>query len=73
MNEFNRLQMALDPSGLTESCDVCNAVIVNWRYLQMSFLTWDGRIVCNNCRTELLKIENNGLTSGETGVVYKKI
>ena len=56
MNEFNRLQMALDPNGLTESCDLCGAVIVNWNYLQMSFLTWDGKIVCNNCRTEMAKV-----------------
>jgi hypothetical protein len=55
MNEWNRLQMALDPLGLTESCDRCNALIINCDWMEMSFLTFDGQIVCNNCRGELLK------------------
>jgi hypothetical protein len=58
VNEWNRMQMALDPSGLTESCDRCNALITNWDHIQWSFLTFDGKIVCNECRTELLKTKN---------------
>jgi hypothetical protein len=55
------MQMALDPEGLTESCDRCNALIFNWDWMGMAFLTFDGKIVCNNCRTELLKLSvDNG-------------
>lgn len=57
MNEWNRMQMALDPSGLTESCDRCNCLITNWSWMAMSFVTLDGKIVCNDCRGELLKIK----------------
>lgn len=49
------MQMALDPSGLTESCDRCNALIINWNWMGQAFLTLEGKIVCNNCRGELLK------------------
>ena len=57
MNAWNQQQMDEDPSGLTESCDRCNSLITNWEWLQMSFVTFDGRIVCNFCRGELLKEE----------------
>ena len=60
MNEWNKMQMALDPSGLTESCDKCNALITNFWWMGMSFLTFDGKIICNNCRTEAVK------TNGES-------
>lgn len=49
--------MALDPSGLTESCDRCNALITNWGWMGMAFLTFDGKVICNNCRGDLLKID----------------
>jgi len=57
MNEFNRMQMALDDSGLTESCDRCNYLIHNWSWMGWAFVTFEGQIVCNNCRTELAKLK----------------
>ena len=62
VNEWNRMQMALDPSGLTESCDRCNALITNWFWMGMSFLTFEGQIICNNCRTELAKVNHEEIT-----------
>ena len=50
------MQMALDPNGLTELCDRCESLIDNRRWMGMSFLTFDGKVICNNCRTELLKL-----------------
>ena len=51
MNEWNRMQMALDDSGLTESCDRCNNLIINWDHMQMCFLSRNGvDILCNDCR-----------------------
>lgn len=38
----------LDP--LTEVCDVCGTLIRNFKWMLWSFVTEDGRIVCNNCR-----------------------
>lgn len=55
MNEWNRLQMEDDPSGLMESCERCGSLIINWDWMQMAFLTFEGKIVCNNCRGEILK------------------
>lgn len=58
MNEWNKMQLTLDDSGLIESCDFCNALITNWIWLGMSFLTFDGKIMCNDCRTKSLKSFN---------------
>ncbi len=43
----------MDP--LSEVCDDCHTVIRNWKWMQWSFVTYDGRVVCNQCRTERLK------------------
>jgi len=62
------MQMALDPNGLTELCDRCESLIDNRRWMGMSFLTFDGKVICNNCRTELLKLtisENNCTLSSQ--------
>lgn len=45
----------LDP--LTEVCEDCGKLIRNWTFERFSFLTYDGKIVCNGCRTERLKKE----------------
>ena len=55
MNEWNRMQMALEP--LAESCDFCGKLIINWSWMQMSFVTWDGSIACNDCRSRMAKGE----------------
>jgi hypothetical protein len=62
MNEWNKMQLALDPDGFVESCDRCQALIINWHWMGNAFVTFDGKIVCNNCRTDLAK----GLTIEET-------
>ena len=64
-NEWNRLQMALDDSGLMESCDRCGKLITNWTWLQMSFVTFDCKIVCIHCRGELLKIQVDQTANGD--------
>jgi hypothetical protein len=64
MNEWNKMQMALDDSGLTESCDRCNKLILNWSWMQMSFVSRNGKdILCNDCRREeVIKMVEEGLT-----------
>ena len=49
MNEWNRLQLALDDSGMIESCDCCNALIVNFSWMGNSFVDWSGEILCKKC------------------------
>ena len=53
MNAFNAHELASDPDGLLESCDVCNALIVNWDTLTNSFVLPDGKIACKKCKHEL--------------------
>ena len=50
MNVFNQLEIEGEP--LLESCDECNALIVNWETLTNSFLTFDNRVVCKKCFKE---------------------
>ena len=50
MNGFNQLEIEGEP--LLESCDECNALIVNWETLTNSFLTFDNRVVCKKCLKE---------------------
>ena len=47
VNAFNQLEIEGEP--LLESCDECNALIVNWETLTNSFLTFDNRVVCRKC------------------------
>lgn len=55
MNAFNRHELTQPGGELLESCDRCNRLIHNWDWFQWSFLTFDGKIVCNDCRTDLAK------------------
>ena len=59
MNVFNQLEIEGEP--LLESCDECNALIVNWETLTNSFLTFDNRVVCKKCLKEELGEENYNL------------
>lgn len=52
MNEFNRIELENDEDGLLESCDFCNALIVNWEALTNSIVTFDGKISCRRCAEE---------------------
>jgi hypothetical protein len=45
----------LDP--MAEVCDDCRTLIRNHHWMGWSFVTFDGKIVCNNCRTDRLKKE----------------
>lgn len=57
MNAFNLHELTNnDPDGLLESCDFCNALIVNWETLTNCWVTFDNRITCNNCRSILLTL-----------------
>jgi hypothetical protein len=51
MNAFNEQVLAEDPSGLTESCDACNRVILNWNSVgDAATLSEDGKtILCRAC------------------------
>jgi hypothetical protein len=53
MNAFNAQELANDPDGLLESCDFCNAFIINWNTLTNSFVTFNSKIACKRCRVEL--------------------
>jgi hypothetical protein len=55
MNAWTKQQLEEDPDGMLEVCDNCNGLIHNWDWLGWSFVTLDGKIVCNDCRGELLK------------------
>lgn len=55
MNAFNQIELDNDPDGMLEACDNCNRLIHNWQWMGWSFVTVDGKIVCNDCRGELLK------------------
>jgi hypothetical protein len=55
MNVWNQIQIEGEP--LLESCDVCNALIVNWDTLTNSFLTLDNRVVCKKCNQNLSSAE----------------
>ena len=50
------MQLALDPDGLVQSCDRCNKLIFNWDWMGQAFVTFDGQVVCNDCRTDMAKI-----------------
>jgi hypothetical protein len=52
VNAFLEKELREHPTN--EKCDVCNGLIVGWDWPN-SFLLFDGRIACNNCRTDLLK------------------
>jgi hypothetical protein len=56
MNAYNKAAIEDDESGVLESCDCCNKLIYNWDCLQLSFVTFDNQIVCNDCRSELAKV-----------------
>jgi hypothetical protein len=56
MNAFNKAELESTDGRLLESCDRCGGLIHNWDWMGWSFLTFDGKIICNNCRTELLKV-----------------
>lgn len=49
MNAFNAHELANDQDGLLESCDKCNALIVNWETLNNCWITFDNKIVCKRC------------------------
>ena len=51
MNAFNCQQMELDERGLTESCDACNRLILNWDSVgDAAILATDGaKILCHCC------------------------
>lgn len=53
MNAFNKKEIAENP--FLESCDIYRKLIYNWDWMQWSFITHDGKIVCNDCRNDLLK------------------
>jgi superfamily II helicase len=55
MTDEVRYKLALDGTGLIEVCDRCNQFIFNKRWMGMSFVTYEGSIVCNDCRGEILK------------------
>ena len=63
MNGFNFNELLTDTEGLLESCDFCNALIVNWETLTNCWVTFDNRIICNNCRrknaVQTASIEHN--------------
>lgn len=47
--------MEMDESGLLETCDCCNRLIINWNWMHMSFLDFDGKIRCIWCKSEFVK------------------
>lgn len=49
MNAFNKQELEQDTDGLLESCDFCNALIINWEILNNSTITFDGKIKCKRC------------------------
>jgi len=51
MNAWNQRQ--IEGESLLESCDCCNALIVNWHTLTNSFIMFDNRVVCRNCKQNL--------------------
>lgn len=51
MNAWNREQIEGEP--LLESCDFCNALIVNWETLTNCWVTFDNRIICKNCKKDV--------------------
>jgi len=59
MNVFNQLEIEGEP--LLESCDECNALIVNWETLTNSFLTFDNRVVCRGCLKKSLDFPTENL------------
>jgi len=52
MNQFNKQELQNDETGLLESCDACNKLIINWDTLTNCFLTFDNKIVCLRCKKE---------------------
>lgn len=58
MNAFNEKELLEDESGLLESCDFCNSLIINWEILSNSVVTFEGKISCRRC-VELKKLELN--------------
>jgi len=60
MNAYNNSVLDGDPSGLIESCDICNAIIYNYEWIgEMAFVTEDGHIICIDCQIALLKNLND--------------
>lgn len=53
MNAFNSQELQNDTEGLLESCDNCNALIVNWEVLTNCTITFDGKIICRRCAEEM--------------------
>jgi hypothetical protein len=53
MNKFNEIQLANDSEGLLESCDFCNRLIINWETLTNCWVTFDNRISCRKCLTDI--------------------
>ena len=51
MNKWNKNQIIDEP--LIESCDHCNKLIFNWNTLGNSFVTVNGKIVCENCKKDI--------------------
>lgn len=49
MNAFNKRELEQDTEGLLESCDFCNALIINWEILNNCIVTFEGKIKCKNC------------------------
>jgi formylmethanofuran dehydrogenase subunit E len=50
VNDTQKMQMALDRSGLVELCDSCGEWIFDERFRRLAFITEDGKIVCPDCR-----------------------
>ncbi len=56
MTETTRMQLAMDGTGMIEVCDCCDQFIFNVKHwMHLSFLGFDGKIRCNDCRSELAK------------------
>jgi len=49
MNAFNAQQLERDESGLLESCESCNRLIINWDWLSEAVVCEDGNIRCKKC------------------------
>ena len=49
MNAFNAQQLERDDSGLLESCDNCNRLIINWEVITEAVLGFDGKVRCKRC------------------------
>ena len=50
MNNWNLRQLLKDEEGILETCDECNGLIFSFETLNNSHLSFDGRVLCKQCR-----------------------